>query len=116
MNTPKSPLIVYLDEAGDHSLESIDTSFPVFVLVLFICDVETYSEKIVPAVYRLKFDFFGYEGVILHSRDIRKAQKEFGFYFYRRDICGTVIAKHEYGKKCAFHRSDLRGASFGGES
>ena len=31
-----------------------------------------------------------------------KAQKEFGFYFYRRDVCGTVVAKHEYGKKTRY--------------
>ena len=31
-----------------------------------------------------------------------KALKEFGFYFYRRDVCGTVIAKHEYGKKTRY--------------
>lgn len=27
-----------------------------------------------------------------------KAKKEFGFYYFRRDVCGSVIAKHEYGK------------------
>ncbi len=31
-----------------------------------------------------------------------KARKEFGFYFYRRDICEAVIAKHEYGKRTKY--------------
>ncbi|HEX8228567.1 MAG TPA: DUF3800 domain-containing protein [Chloroflexia bacterium] len=73
------PLIVYIDEAGDHSLERGDEGFPVFVLVLMICDISTYTQDIVPAVYQLKIDYFGHEGVILHSRDIRKAQGPFTF-------------------------------------
>ncbi|MGR3174961.1 MAG: DUF3800 domain-containing protein [Candidatus Scalindua sp.] len=71
--------IVYLDETGDHSLELIDRDFPVFALVMFICDTTHYNNTILPVVAQLKTDYFGYEGVILHSRDIRKAQKDFGF-------------------------------------
>lgn len=111
---------MYLDETGDHSLEPVDPDFPVFVLVLLICDVQKYREQIVPAFYRLKFDYFGHEGVILHSRDIRKAQGDFAFLanpeeregFYERlnEIMGgseyTLIAvairkqkhKEKYGK------------------
>lgn len=86
------PLVVYLDETGDHSLELIDKDFPVFGVVLMICDIDVYIDRIVPAVCRLKFDYFGHEGVVLHSREIRRAQGEFGFLtspskrqpFYRR--------------------------------
>jgi len=86
------PLVVYLDETGDHSLEIVDKEFPIFALVLLVCDPKVYVEKIVPAVYRLKMDYFGHEGVILHSRDIRKAVNDFSFLlnpqkrlpFYRR--------------------------------
>lgn len=28
-----------------------------------------------------------------------KAEKDFGFFFFRRDLTGSVIAKHDYGKK-----------------
>ncbi|MFA6456593.1 MAG: hypothetical protein WCW40_07210 [Bacteroidota bacterium] len=28
-----------------------------------------------------------------------KAQNEFGFYFFKRDHMGDIIAKHDYGKK-----------------
>lgn len=73
------PLIVYIDEAGDHSLIREDDTFPVFVLALFICEIGVYTEKIVPRVYWLKLKHFGHEGVILHSRDIRKAQGSFTF-------------------------------------
>jgi hypothetical protein len=73
------PVIVYLDETGDHSLEAVDHDFPIFVLVMLICDIDKYNQQIVPAFYQLKMDFFGHEGVIFHSRDIRKAQGDFGF-------------------------------------
>lgn len=71
--------IVYLDETGDHSLEKEDKDFPVFALVMMVCDQDRYKDTFVPMVNRLKFDYFGHECVIIHSRDIRKAQNDFGF-------------------------------------
>lgn len=73
------PVVAYLDETGDHSLELVDRDFPIFVLVMLICDVDKYTCQIVPAFYQLKIDLFGHEGIIFHSRDIRKAQGDFGF-------------------------------------
>jgi hypothetical protein len=73
------PVVVYLDETGDHSLEVVDQDFSVFVLCCLICETEQYADQIVPAFLRLKFEYFGHEAVILHSRDIRKAQGAFGF-------------------------------------
>lgn len=71
--------IVYLDEVGDHSLEIDDPAFPVFVLVMVVADVDAYNDRIIPMVNRFKIDFFGHESVVLHSRDIRKQQNQFGF-------------------------------------
>jgi hypothetical protein len=73
------PFIVYLDETGDHSLKTIDPGFPIFVLVMLICDTRYYAEQIVPKVYNLKIDYFGHEAFPLHSIDIRKGQKNFVF-------------------------------------
>jgi hypothetical protein len=73
------PLIVYMDETGDHTLELVDQDYPVFGLVMVICDSDAYADKIVPAVYRLKTDFFGHEGVILRSYDIRKQKGPYAF-------------------------------------
>lgn len=73
------PLIVYLDETGDHGLEVVGQDLPVFVLTMIICDTAIYSERIVPSFLKFKFDYFGNDGVILHSRDIRKAQGDFTF-------------------------------------
>jgi len=72
-------VVVYLDESGDHSLELVDRDFPLFTLVLFICDQTIYTDKILPEMCKLKMDFFGHEAVIIHSRDIRKALGDFNF-------------------------------------
>jgi Protein of unknown function (DUF3800) len=71
------PIIAYLDETGDHTVERVDKDFPVFALVMFVCDTEHYCSEIVPAVTRLKIEYWGHEAVILHSRDIRKQSNEF---------------------------------------
>lgn len=73
-----SDVIVYLDETGDHSLELVDKDFPLFAISMFIAEIEIYNKEIVPVVNALKMDFFGHEAIVLHSRDIRKAQKVFG--------------------------------------
>jgi hypothetical protein len=73
------PLMVFLDEAGDHSLDPVDKDFPVFVLVFVLCEQADYTNVIVPAFARLKISHFGHDGAILHSRDIRKALGDFSF-------------------------------------
>lgn len=73
------PLVVYLDEVGNPTLDPSDKDFPVFAIALFICDSDCYVNDIVPRVNRLKFRWFGHEGVILHSRDIRKGWATLGF-------------------------------------
>lgn len=72
-----SDYIIYADESGDHSLTSINPQNPVFVLVFCIFDKRQYVERAVPAVQRLKFDFWGHDCVVLHSHEIRKATGEF---------------------------------------
>ncbi len=112
-------LLVFIDETGDHSLELVDKGFPLFALVMLICDRTHYAQKIVPSVNQLKTDYFGHEGVILHSRDIRKGQSDFGFLtdpqrrppFYERInrimseseymLIASVIRKQEHKEKYA---------------
>lgn len=72
-----SDYIVYVDESGDHGLKTLDPQFPVFALCFCIFKKEEYLQHIVPAVQRLKFDFFGHDQVVLHERDIRLAEQEF---------------------------------------
>lgn len=69
--------IVYADESGDHSLTSINPQNPVFVLAFCIFRKEDYVRTVVPAVQKLKFDFWGHDCVVLHGHEIRKAHGDF---------------------------------------
>ena len=71
--------MVFLDEAGDHSLDPVDKDFPVFVLVFVLCEANEYANVLLPAFTRFKIKYFGHDGVVLHSRDIRKAIGDFAF-------------------------------------
>lgn len=72
-----SDYVVYVDESGDHSLISIDKDYPVFVLALCVFHKRYYAEQIVPTVEKLKFNYFGHDGVILHENEIRKQKGDF---------------------------------------
>lgn len=74
---PFSDYIVYVDEAGDHSLATIDSSFPVFVLAFCIFDKRQYINETTPAVQQFKFNYFGHDMTILHEREIRKSIEPF---------------------------------------
>ena len=74
-----SDYVVYVDESGDHSLASVDKDYPVFVLALCIFHKRHYAEKIVPAVEKLKFNYFGHDSVVLHENEIRKQKGDFAF-------------------------------------
>ena len=74
-----SDFIVFADESGSPVLEGPDPTFPVFVLNCVLVSKTDYSERIVPRLQRLKFDFVGHDQLILHERDIRRQQKDFAF-------------------------------------
>jgi len=76
---PFSNYIVYVDESGDHSMVSIDDSYPVFVLSLCIFNKKYYVNSVVTALEEFKFRSFGHDIVILHERDIRKETGQFRF-------------------------------------
>jgi hypothetical protein len=78
-----SDYVVYVDESGDHSLASIDPEYPVFVLALCVFHKRHYSEKIIPAVEKLKFNYFGHDSVVLHENEIRKQKGDFAFLSHR---------------------------------
>ena len=78
-----SDYVVYVDESGDHSLASVDRDYPVFVLALCIFHKRHYSEKIIPAVEKLKFNYFGHDSVVLHENEIRKQKGPFAFLAQR---------------------------------
>ncbi len=71
---------LFLDECGDHGLVFVDTSFPVFVLCGILISEQNYHFVNKEIIY-LKRKFWGNKKVILHSRDIRKCEKEFQILF-----------------------------------
>ena len=77
-----SNYIVYVDESGDHGLQTIDPNYPVFVLAFCIFHKRYYSEKVVPALEKFKFNHFGHDHVVLHEHEIRK---EKGFFTFFKD-------------------------------
>ncbi|HYJ79418.1 MAG TPA: DUF3800 domain-containing protein [Longimicrobiaceae bacterium] len=79
-----SDYIVYVDESGDHGIESIDRNYPVFVLAFCIFEKEAYLSVAVPEVLRFKYKYFGHDQVILHERDIRRGHPPFAFTRDRR--------------------------------
>lgn len=74
-----SNIIVYVDESGDHSLESIDPQFPVFTLAFCLFEKGAYASSVAPAIQNFKFEHFGHDAVILHEREIRKQLGPFAF-------------------------------------
>lgn len=78
--SPFSKYIIYVDESGDHSLQSIDENYPIFVLAFCVFHKRHYSEAIVPALEKLKFNYFGHDQVILHEHEIRKEKGSFNIF------------------------------------
>lgn len=58
-------------------MTNIDPTFPIFCLTLALVDGDAYAKRIVPAFVEFKIKYFGHEGVILHSSDIRKSRGDF---------------------------------------
>lgn len=75
-----SKYIVYVDESGDHSLQSIDENYPIFVLAFCIFHKRHYSEVAVPALEKFKFNYFGHDQVVLHENEVRKEEGRFNIF------------------------------------
>ena len=92
VDSPYSSYIVYVDESGDHALQTIDPQYPVFVLAFCVFHKRHYSEKIVSALEKFKFNHFGHDHVILHEHDIRK-EKGFFTFFKNREHKSSFITE-----------------------
>jgi hypothetical protein len=71
---------LFLDECGDHGLVVVNPDFPVFVLCGVIMSEEAYL-MVDTKIAEIKRAFWGDKKVILHSRDIRKCDREFQVLF-----------------------------------
>ncbi len=74
-----SDFIVYVDESGDHGLETLDPNYPMFVLAFCVFHKRHYAERVVPALEKFKFNHFGHDLVVLHEHEIRKETGPFRF-------------------------------------
>lgn len=75
-----SNFVVYVDESGDHGMQTVDPNYPMFVLAFCIFYKRHYCEKVVPALEKFKFNHFGHDHVVLHEHEIRKEKGEFKFH------------------------------------
>jgi hypothetical protein len=110
-----SEYIFYADESGDHSLTSVDATYPVFSLSLCAFEKATYCSRIVPRFQRLKFRYFGHDAVVLHERDIRKQNPPFGFLtdqiartVFLDDLSSCIAASHFTIFSCVILKPDLK--------
>lgn len=71
---------LFIDESGDHGLVNLDPDFPVFLLCGIIMSQDNYNTAR-DNINVLKGKFWNDKEVILHSRDIRKCNKEFQILF-----------------------------------
>jgi hypothetical protein len=71
--------IIYVDESGDHSLDSIDRDYPMFVLDFCIFRKDHYATVVAPSVILFKTAHFGHDAVVLHEHEIRKQKPPFVF-------------------------------------
>ena len=71
---------LFIDESGDHGLVNLDPSFPVFLLCGLLTSADNYDNTR-NSINDLKRKFWANKEVILHSRDIRKCDKEFQILF-----------------------------------
>ncbi|MFZ9034609.1 MAG: DUF3800 domain-containing protein [Francisellaceae bacterium] len=96
-----SDYIVYVDESGDHSLQSIDDQYPIFVLSFCLFHKKNYTNKVAPMLQAFKFKHFGHDYVILHEHEIRKETGLFSFknkadkYNFIEEL-GGIIEKSDF--------------------
>lgn len=76
----KEKYYMFIDECGDQNLSAFDENFPIFTLcgvLMSHSQLRAMENKITA----LKQKYWGNKTVILHSRDIRKCDKEFKILF-----------------------------------
>ncbi len=87
-NPPKgafSDFIVYVDESGDHGMQTLDANYPLFVLAFCVFHKRHYCEKVIPALQKFKFNHMGHDLVGLHELEIRKEKGAFSSMFVSRE-------------------------------
>jgi len=109
-----SNFIVYVDESGDHGMQTLDPNYPLFVLAFCVFYKRHYSEKVVPALQKFKFNYFGHDLVVLHETEIRKETGRFRFQSrahklqFMNDLTNIIDASNFILISCVIDKSSLR--------
>lgn len=109
-----SSFVVYVDESGDHGLETVDPNYPVFVLSFCVFHKRHYAQVVVPAIETFKFKHFGHDVVVLHETDIRKEKGAFRFNSRQHkeafidELTGIIDAGNFILISCAIDKLRLR--------
>ncbi len=72
--------LLFIDESGDHSLNNINSDFPIFALLGLIIEESSYK-ILINEVNDFKNKYFKTTSVVLHSREIRKCEGVFAILF-----------------------------------
>lgn len=109
-----SNFVAYVDESGDHGMQTVDASYPLFVLAFCVFYKRHYSEKVVPALHKFKFNHFGHDHVVLHEHEIRKEKGSFKFQNeqHKLDFLGQLTSIIEASNfiliSCVIDKTRLR--------
>lgn len=92
---------LFIDESGDHGLSNLNPNFPLFLLCGIVISDDQY-EMLRLGFNNIKREIWDSEGVIFHSRDIRKCEREFKYLFdlqvkeqFYKEL-DSVIARSDY--------------------
>ena len=69
--------VMFLDEPGNHSLDTIEPRFPVFVLGGVITERDYIFDVVEPRLSEVKRTFFDRDDFVLHTVDIVRRQGPF---------------------------------------
>lgn len=111
---PFSNFVVYVDESGDHGMQTVDPNYPVFVLAFCVFYKRHYCEKVVPALQKFKFNHFGHDHVVLHEHEIRKEKGSFKFqsrhhkHDFLNQLTGIIKASNFIFISCVIDKVRLR--------
>jgi hypothetical protein len=110
-----SNYIVYVDESGDHGMQTLDPNYPVFVLAFCIFHKRYYCETVVPALEKFKFNHFGHDLVVLHEHEIRKEKGIFNFFQGRQhqqaflnELTGIIETSNFILISCVIDKAELK--------
>lgn len=113
--TDFSDYIVFVDETGDHGLEKIDASYPMFGLTFCVMRKDRYASVTIPAFTAFKFKYWGQDNIILHEHEIRKSIGPFSILMTSdalraafQDELSALIADAEMTLICSvIHKENL---------